>query len=68
MACAAANVIVADAAVQDKRADFPESRDFALPARVQGWARRPKRGETYGATYVEHHRHPLRARQRGNEQ
>ena len=53
MACAAANVIVADAAVQDKRADFPESRDFALPARVQGWARRPKRGETYGATYVE---------------
>ena len=59
MACAvrrAANVIVADAAVQDKRADFPEfamARDFALPARVQGWARRPKRGETYGATYVE---------------
>ena len=27
--------------------------DFALPARVQGWTRRPKRGETYGATYVE---------------
>ncbi len=29
------------------------ARDFALPARVQGWARRPKRGETYGAAYVD---------------
>ncbi len=29
------------------------ARNLALPARVQRWARRPRRGETYGATYVD---------------
>ena len=29
------------------------ARNLALPARVQRWARRPRRGETYGVTYVD---------------
>ena len=59
VACAvrlAATVVVAGGAVRDTRTDFTEfalAQGFALQPRSQGWARRPARGETYGATYVE---------------
>jgi hypothetical protein len=60
----AAAVVLADGAVRDKRADFAEfaaARDFELPARSQGWARRPAKGETYGATYVGPYRDTIAA-------
>ena len=60
----AAAVVLADGAVRDKRADFAEfasARGFELPARSQGWARRPAKGETYGATYVGPYRDTIAA-------
>jgi hypothetical protein len=52
----AAEIVVADGVVRDKRAVCPEfasANGYQLPPRSQGWGRRPARGETYGANYID---------------
>jgi hypothetical protein len=47
---------MADGVVRNKRGDFAEYAEAAgtqLKPNLQGWARRPGRGETYGKTFIE---------------
>jgi hypothetical protein len=53
----ASALIVSEHLVRDKRAEFPEyamAQEHAARAAPwkQGWARKPRRGHTYGANYV----------------
>ena len=51
----AARIVVAEQLVRDKRSEFKEYKkaaEFVRPPLSHGWARKPPRGETFGATYI----------------